>query len=163
MKVCHVKRKKRKDLYEAPFEPWGGLETVPFRTVNIDHKGPLYLSSSVFEHCFGVVDSFSRLIQVYPVKSTSALHTIETMENWILTFGIPQILVYDRRSAFITIEVTYWATELGTSLAPQTDHLPWANSKVEVQNKHLIQNFHHFFVKKWLKLGIIGTKICFCA
>ena len=84
----------------------GRLQDCTFRTVQIDHKGPLYPSSADFEHCFVVVDSFSRFIQVYPAKSTSALHTIEAMENWILTFGISQKLVFDRGSVFINIEVT---------------------------------------------------------
>ena len=125
-----------------------------------DHKGPLPPSSSDFEHYHVVVDSFSRFIQVFPVKSTSALHTIEAMENWILTSGIPQILVYDRGSAFLNIEVTNWATELRITLAPQTDHSPWANGKVEIQNKHSILS--SLFVKNWIRLGVIGTKICFC-
>ena len=132
------------------------METVPFRTVLIGHKGPLYPSSSGFEYCLVVVDSFSRFIQIYPVKSTSALHTIEAMENWILTFAIPQILVYDRGSAFINREVTNWATELGITLAPQTDHSPWANGKVEKQNKPLTQFFGHFLSKNssnWASLA----------
>ena len=141
----------------------GGLEIVLFRTFHIDHKRPLYPSSTGLEHCLVVVDSFSRFIQVYPVRNTSALHTIEAVEDWILTFKIPQIVVYDRGSDFINIEVTNLATELGITLAPQTDHSLWANGKVEIQNKHLTQKFCHFFVKKWLKLGITGTKICFCA
>ena len=136
---CQKNKQKRKDLYEAPLQLWGGLETVPFRTVHVDHKGPLYPSSSDFEHWLLVVDSFFQFIQVYPVKSTSALHSIEAMENWILTFGIPQILVYDRGSAFINIEVNNGATELGNNLAPRTDHSPWANGKIEIQNKHLTQ------------------------
>ena len=134
-------------FYEAPLQPWGGLEIVPFRTVRIDPIGPLYPNSSSLEHCLVLVDSFSRFIRVYPVKSTSALHTIESMENWILTFGIPQILIYDRSSAFVDIEVTNWATELGITLAPQTDHSPWANGKVEIQNEHLTQFFRHFLSK----------------
>ena len=122
----------------------GGLETVLFRTVHIDHKGLLYPINSGFEHCLVVVDSFSRFIQVYLVKNTSVLHTIEAMENWIFTFGTPQILVYDKGSAFTDIEVTNWPTELGITLTSQTDHSPWANGKVEIQNKHLTQNFLHF-------------------
>ena len=78
---CQKNKQKRKDLYEVLPQPWGSLETVPFRTVHIDYKGPLYPRSSDFEHCLVVVDSFSRFVQVYPVKTTSALHTIETMEN----------------------------------------------------------------------------------
>ena len=106
------------------------MDTVPFRTDHIDRKGNLYPSSSDFEHCLVVVEYFSRFIQVYPVKRTSALHTNEAMENWISIVGNPQILVYDRGSAFINIEVTNWATELGITLAPRTDHPPWANGKV---------------------------------
>ena len=121
---CQKNKQKRKDLYEDPLQPWGSLETVPFRTLHIDHKGPLYPSSSGFEHCLVVVDTFSQFIQVYPVKSTSMLHTIEAMENWILTFRIPRLIVYDRGSAFINIEVTNWATELAITLAPRTDHSP---------------------------------------
>ena len=30
-------------------------------------------------HCLVVIDAFSRFIQVYPVKSTDATHTIEAM------------------------------------------------------------------------------------
>ena len=85
------------------------------------------------------------------------------MENWILIFGLPRILLYDRGSAFIIIKVANWATEPGITLAPRTDHSPWGNGKVEIQNKHSTQYFRHFFVKKRLKLGVIGTKICFRA
>ena len=137
------------------------METVPFRTVHIDHKGPLYPSSSGFEHCLVVVYSFPQFIPVNPVKSTSALHTIEAMENWTLTFGIPQILVYDRRSAFINIEVTNWANELGITLAPRTHHSPWANGKVEVQNKHLTQCFCHFLSRNGSNWASLGPKFAF--
>ena len=137
-------KQKRKNLYEALLQPRGSLETVLFRTVHNDHKGPLYPSSSDFEHCFVVVNSLSRFIQVHPVKITSALHTIEANENWILIFGIPQLLVYDRGSDFNNIEVTNWATEQGITLAPRTDQSTWANGKVEIQNKHFTQYFRHF-------------------
>ena len=144
---CQKNKRNRKNLYEAPLQPWGSLEIVLFRTFHIDHKRPLYPSSSDFEYRLVVVDCFIRFIQVYPVKSTSVLHTIEAMENWILTFGNPQILVYDRGSAFINIETTNWATELGITLAPRTDHSPWANGKVEIHNKHLTQKFRNFCQK----------------
>ena len=84
------------------------------------------------------------------------------MENLILTFGIPQILVYDRGSAFIKIEVTNWATELGITLAPKTDHSPWANGKIEKQNNHLTQYFRQFLSKNssnWASLILASAHI----
>ena len=154
-------KQKRNDLDEAPLKPWPGLETVPFRTVHSDHKGSLYPSSSGSEPCLIVEDSFFRFIQVYPVKTTSALHAIEAMENWILTFGFPQILLHDRGSAIINIEVTNWATELGITLAPRFDHSPWANGNVEIQNKHLTQKFHHFLPKNGSNWASLAPKFAF--
>ena len=144
---CQKKTKTKRFIQSSSSALGGGLETVFFRTVHIYHKGRLYPNSSGYEHCLVVVDSFSRFIQVYSVESTSALHTIEAMENWILTSGIPQILVFDSGIAFINIEVTNWATDLGITLAPRTDHSPWANGKVEIQNKHLTQYFPNFLSK----------------
>ena len=70
----------------------------PFHTVHIDHKGPLNPISDGKHHCLGlvVIDAFSRFIQLYPVKSTDATHTIEAMSIFITYFGIPHKLVYDR-------------------------------------------------------------------
>ena len=162
MTVCHVKRiNKNENIYTRLLFSLGEAWRLPFRTVHIDHKGPLYPRSSDFEHCLVVVGSFSRFIQVYPVKSTSALHTIEGMENWILIFGIHQILVYDRGSAFIYTEVTNWATELGITFAPRTDHSPWAKGKVEIQNKHLTQYFRHFLSKNGSNWASFPPKFAF--
>ena len=158
---CQKNKQKRKDLHEAPLQAWGGLETLPFRTVHIDHKGPIRPSSSNYEHCLVVVDSFSRFLQVYPVKSTNAQNTIEAMEKWILVFGIPQILVFDRGSAFINIEFTNWTTEFGITLAPRTAHAPWANGKVEIQNKHLTQYFRHFLEKNGENWAELAPKFAF--
>ena len=88
MSVCHVERiKKTKKIIRSSSSALGRLQDCTFRTVQIDHKGHLYPSSADFELCFVVVDSFSRFIQVYPAKSTSALHTIEAMDYGKLDFN----------------------------------------------------------------------------
>ena len=80
---CQTNKSKRHDLHEAPLEQWGELETTPFKTIHIDHKGPLSPSSNSNNHCLVVVDAFSRFIGVYPVKDTSAQATITALEKWI--------------------------------------------------------------------------------
>ena len=42
---------KRKDLTEAPLQQWGQLETIPMKTIHIDHKGPLRPSSHGNNFC----------------------------------------------------------------------------------------------------------------
>ena len=53
---------KRHDLHEAPLEQWVELETTPFKTIHIDHKGPLKPGSISNNHCLVVVDAFSRCL-----------------------------------------------------------------------------------------------------
>ena len=61
---CQTNNSKRHDLHKTPLEQWGELETTPFKTNHIDHKGPLRPSSNSNNHCLVVVDAFSRFIGV---------------------------------------------------------------------------------------------------
>ena len=35
---CQKNKPKQKDLNEAPLQQWGQLETIPMKTIHIDHK-----------------------------------------------------------------------------------------------------------------------------
>ena len=98
---CQTSKSNCHDLHEAPLKQWVELETTPFKTIHIDHKGPLRPSSNSNNHCSVVVDAFSRFIGVYPVKDTSAQATITALEKWITFYGIPQEIIHDNGTAFI--------------------------------------------------------------
>ena len=66
-----------------------------------------------------MVDPFSRFLQVYPVANTTAFETIKTFKKFILLFGIPQKLVYDKGTAFMNEDFTSWLQELGIRHAPR--------------------------------------------
>ena len=57
--------------------PMSGKE-VPYtiHTVHIEQKGPLNPMSNGKHQCLVVLNALSRSIQVYPVESTDATHTI---------------------------------------------------------------------------------------
>ena len=77
---------KRHDLDETPMEQWGELQTTPFKTIHIDHKGPLHPSSNSNTHCLVEVDAFSRFIGAYPVRDTGAQTTLNALEKWITSY-----------------------------------------------------------------------------
>ena len=104
----------------------------------------MYPPSNGKHNCLVIVDSFSRFIQVYPVRSTEASDTIKAFEKFIMSFGIPQKLVYDKGSAFMNQDFTSWIHELGVTPAPRTAFSPWTNGKIEIQNKHLGAHFRMF-------------------
>ena len=154
--ICRKNKQVRKDQNTAPNEKWGEEIPYPFHTVHIDHKGPLNPMSDGKHHCLVVIDAFSRFIQVYPVKSTDASNTIEAMTSFITSFGIPQKLVYDRGTSFMSTDFSTFLLDLGITHAPRTKWSPWTNGKVEIQNKHLSRYFRCYLSEagnNWAKLA----------
>ena len=92
-------------------------------------------------HCLVVKDAFLLFTQVYPFKSTVATHTIESMSVFITSFGIPQKLVYDQGTSFMSTGFSTLAMEFGITHAPRTQWPTWTKGKVEIQNKHLSRSF----------------------
>ena len=66
-----------------------------------------------------------------------ATEIIKPLEKFILTFGIPQKLVYDKRTTIMNEDFTSWLHELGITHAPRTAEPLWTNGKVEIHIKHL--------------------------
>ena len=78
--TCQSKKPKQKHRNEAPLEEWQ-KETVTFRTVHIDHKGPLHPTSAGNMHCLIIIGAFSWFLMVYPVRNTTAVATISAVEK----------------------------------------------------------------------------------
>ena len=78
---CQTNKTERHDLHEAPLEQWVELQMIPFKTIHIDHKGPLCPNSNSETHCVVVIDAFSRFLGAYPVRDTGAQTTIKALEN----------------------------------------------------------------------------------
>ena len=144
---CQTNRTKRHDLHEAPL----GYLSTPFKTVPIDHKGPLRPSSNSKTHCLVVVHAFSRFLGRYPVGDTGAQTTINALGKWITSYAIPQKIVHDNGSAFINSDFINWTKEFAKTLAPRTTYSPWTNGKVEVQNQHLTIYWRNFMKPKFPK------------
>ena len=56
--ACQNNKPNPKHKNEVPLEDWQN-ETIPFRTVDIDHKGPLHPASDRNLHCLLVIDALS--------------------------------------------------------------------------------------------------------
>ena len=101
--TCQNSKPKLKHRNEVPLEEWQN-ENTPFRTIHIDHKGPLHPPSNPNFHCPLVIDAVSRFLMVYPVTNTGAQATISAVEKRIPSFGIPQSIAHDRGTAFINTD-----------------------------------------------------------
>ena len=141
--TCQNNKAKPKHRNEVPLEERQN-ETVLFRTIHIDQKGPLYPPTNRNLHCLLVIDAFSCFLKVYTVTDTVAQATISAVKKWIQSFGIPQTIVHDRGTAFIKTEFVNWTKELGITLRSTTAHSPLTNGKIETQNQHNARYWRFF-------------------
>ena len=88
--TCKNSKPKPKHRNEVPLEEWQN-DTIPFRTVHIDHKGPLHPPSNRNLPCLLVIDAFSCFLMVYPVTNTSAQATIAAAEKGYIPLGSPNL------------------------------------------------------------------------
>ena len=78
--TCQNGKPKPKGRNEVPLEEWQN-ENVPFRTIHIDHKGPLHQPINRNLHCLKVIDAFSCSLTVYPVINTGAQAKISAVQK----------------------------------------------------------------------------------
>ena len=105
--TCQNNIPKSKHKNEVPLEERQN-ETVPFRIIQLDHKGPLHPPSNRNLHCFLVIVPFFCFLMVYPVTNSGAQAKFYALEKWIHSFGIPLSIVHDRGTAFINTEFLNW-------------------------------------------------------
>ena len=158
--TCQNNKPKPKHRNEVPLEERQN-KTIPFRTIHIDHKGPIHPTSASNVPCLLIVDALSRFLMVYPVRNTKALATITAVEKWILSFGIPQSIIHDRGTAFINTEFINWTKELGITLRPRTAYSPWTNGKIETQNQHVARYWRKFLDDAGNNWSTLALKFAF--
>ena len=155
--TCQNNKPKLKHRNEVPLEEWQN-ETVPFRTVHIDHKRHLHPTSAGNVHCLLILEAFSRFLMVYPVRNTTALATITAVEKWTLSFGIPQSIIHDRGTTFINTELINWTKELGITQRPRTAYSPWTNGNSE---RHLARYWRNFLNDAGNNWSTLAPKFAF--
>ena len=79
----------------------------PMERINIDHMGPFPTDTSENIHVLAIVDSFTRWIEFYPVRTTSAEETAECVLKHIGRFGSPLQILSDNGPAFVNEVIKY--------------------------------------------------------
>ena len=83
---------------KAPLHIWK-WPTTPWTRSHIDYTSPF-----LGEMFLVVVDSRSIWLEVEMVPSTSASNTIMKLKTIFMTHGLPEVIVSDYETAFITVE-----------------------------------------------------------
>ena len=72
----------------------------PLEVLDLDHIGPLRADVSGSKFILVIIDAFSRWVELYPTKTTTAVETASCIFQHFGRFGTPEVVHTDRGTAF---------------------------------------------------------------
>lgn len=125
VKSCGMCQQNRKMPAKAYVQPWEWPEK-PWSRIHIDHAGPVLGQLLLI-----VVDAHSKWIEAHIVRSTSAAATIEKLRQVFATHGLPETLVSDNGSAFVSSEFEAFLKYNGVKHLTTAPYHPASNGLAE--------------------------------
>ncbi|GFU22189.1 hypothetical protein TNCV_2060591 [Trichonephila clavipes] len=107
-----------------------------------------------YKHLFTVIDSFSKFVWIYPVKSTSTKDALDKLILQQTIFGNPSKIITDKGSAFTSTEFQKFCQEESIEHIQITTGVPRGNGQIERMHETIIPVLTKLTIEepeKWFK------------
>lgn len=103
--------------------PW---PSQPWSRLHIDFAGPM-------EHqmILVIIDAHSKWIEAIPMMQATSANTIETLERLFAQYGIPDVVVTDNGTAFVSGDFERFLVQLGITHKTSAPYHPATNGQAE--------------------------------
>ncbi|GFS92627.1 transposon Tf2-8 polyprotein [Trichonephila clavipes] len=91
-----------------------------------------------YKHLFTVIDSFSKFVWIYPVKSTSTKDALDKLILQQTIFGNPSKIITDKGSAFTSTKFQKFCQEESIEHIQITTGVPRGNGQIERMHETII-------------------------
>ena len=112
-------------------------ENLPFRTIHIDHMGPLEKSTQGNRHVLVIIDAFTKFVRLYPCKSTTTAEAIRKLKDYFRAYSKPKRMISDRGTAFTSADFKQFTEAEDVQHVLIAVSTPRANGQVERVNRVL--------------------------
>ncbi|GFV01357.1 hypothetical protein TNCV_2125831 [Trichonephila clavipes] len=137
----------------------GFLHPIPKKVINplivtIVILGPLPSTKKCYKHLFTVIDSFSKFVWIYPVKSTSTKDALDKLILQQTIFGNPSKIITDKGSALTSTEFQKFCQEESIEHIQITTGVPRGNGQIERMHETIIPVLTKLTIEepeKWFK------------
>ncbi|GFX90852.1 transposon Tf2-9 polyprotein [Trichonephila clavipes] len=116
--------------------------------------GPLPSTKKCYKHLFTVINSFSKFVWIYPVKSTSTKDALDKLILQQTIFGNPSKIITDKGSAFTSTEFQKFCQEESIEHVQITTGVPRGNGQIERMHETIIPVLTKLTIEepeKWFK------------
>ena len=114
----------------------------PFEVIHLDHIGPLKKDDHGYEYILVLIDAFSRWIELFPTRSTTALETATCFSQYFGRFGAPEVVHTDRGPAFHNELIEQLLKLSGVEQSLTTAYSKEENAIVERANQEVLRHLN---------------------
>ena len=131
IRACVKCQANDKSLPRPPVMTHREVVTKPFHDVAIDIVGPFPTAKGGFKFMLTCVDTASRWLEAFPIRSTTSRTIIGHLMQIFTRWGFPLKLTSDNGPQFVSSIFTKWLKDKGITHARATPYHPQANGIVE--------------------------------
>ena len=113
-----------------------------------DSIGPLPPDEYGNRYILVIIEQFSRLVQLYPIKDTSAEQALKGLVKWTCNFGIPAQILTDNGTQFVNGLITEFIKLTGCEHVRTMPYSSEENALVERANKEVVRHLRTIFFDK---------------
>ena len=126
----------------------------PHQRLNIDSIGPLPTDEDGNNYILVLIDTFTRWIELYPIKAVTAHETAKVLLKHFGRFGQAQELQHDNGSQFVNAIITELCLLLGVEQKRTLAYSSEENGIVERANKEVLRHLRAIIcdtkvIEKW--------------
>jgi hypothetical protein len=135
------------------------IHTLPFTTatynpwdrVNVDTIGPLPPDDIENKYIIVIIDTFTRYVELYPVKSVDADHAVLAINAHCGRYGVPKQIVSDGGSQFINNMMAEYCVMAQIEQVQTMAYSKEENAIVERANKEVMRHLRAMLFEKRLR------------
>lgn len=156
VRACPACQKMRQLKTPITTNPYTMSTYYPMDRLNIDTIGPLPPDEQGYKHIIVIIDSFTRFIELYKARSTTAIAAAEAILQHIGRYGNPLEILTDRGTQYKNEIVATLNQELGIESSYTAPYSHEENGIVERSNKEVMRHlraiiFDSKIIEAWSK------------
>jgi transposase InsO family protein len=145
---------KRTPAGHAPMQIYSA--GVPWEVVAMDYIGPIPLSARRHRYILTIIDYFTRLTVLVPVRQQTAEATVQAvLKHWVTYYGVPRSIHSDQGTNFESELMTRLCERLSIRKTRTTAYRPQSDGRVERMNrtvKECVTRLLRVYAEDWDEL-----------
>jgi transposase InsO family protein len=139
LRDCPMCQKMNPTVYAVSVQRFTTAAYEPFSRLSLDSIGPLPESKEGHKFILVVIDCFTRIIELYPCKSTEADEAAHYLVDFLSRYGIPDQILSDRGTQFMNSIFATLIQRMGTEHIQSLANSKQETAIVERANKEVLR------------------------